>query len=108
MTELVPIQLMHRLWVKQGLAPFKQVALLIKVHLAPVVFQALESAASVEALRDVLLTFERCIRKATMSNVWWNTLGHTRLMRATSDDREWRQKVDARKKKEERVSPSLN
>lgn len=56
-------------------------------------------------LREALLRFECGMRKLLLTNVWWGTLGHTRLTRITAEDREWKQKVDTKKKKQDRVSP---
>lgn len=50
-----------------------------------------------------MLQFEKALRKPVFGSVWWNSLGHTRLIRVTAEDREKRQKLDLLKKKEERV-----
>lgn len=61
---------------------------------------ALKSAAEISYL---LLQLERAIRKPVFSNIWWNSLGFTKLIRTTSDDREERTKTEAIRKKDERV-----
>lgn len=63
----------------------------------------MQNSVTVDDLRNALLRFERAVRKPIFCNVWWNTLGHTKLIRVTSEEREKRQKLDAIKKKEERV-----
>lgn len=59
---------------------------------------------SVEQLRDLLLRFECGVRKPVMGSVFWGTLGHTRLIRLTVEDRELKQMFDAKKKKLDRVN----
>ena len=39
-----------------------------------------------------------------MGSVFWGTLGHTRLIRLTAEDREMKQQSDAKRKKRDRVS----
>jgi len=51
----------------------------------------------------MLLQFERAVRKPIFLNVWWNSLGHIKLVRITADDRESKQKVDQARKKEDKV-----
>jgi hypothetical protein len=51
----------------------------------------------------MVLQLERVLRKPLFTNIWWNSLGLTRLVRMTSDDREERSKIDAIRKKEEKV-----
>lgn len=63
----------------------------------------MHNSFTVETLKNALLQFERAVRKPIFCNVWWNTLGHTKLIRVTSEEREKRQRLDAIKKKEERV-----
>uniref|UniRef100_A0A158R694 SMB domain-containing protein n=1 Tax=Syphacia muris TaxID=451379 RepID=A0A158R694_9BILA len=84
----IPPVLMHRLWKRDGLDSFTKGAL------AP--------TSSVEELRDLLLRFECGVRKPVMASVFWGTLGHTRLIRLTAEDREAKQMVDAKKKKMDR------
>jgi hypothetical protein len=88
MSQKLAPQLMHRQWQSKAMTLFKQ---------------SIESAHSTSSIRDLLLRFESCIRRAVFTQVWSNTLGHTRLMRCTTDDREWRQKIEKRKKAEEKV-----
>uniref|UniRef100_A0A183EIP3 GST N-terminal domain-containing protein n=1 Tax=Gongylonema pulchrum TaxID=637853 RepID=A0A183EIP3_9BILA len=83
----IPSVLMHRLWRRDGLDNFKK---------------GLNAPPSVELLRDLLLRFECAIRRPVFHNVWWSSLGHTRLMRITVEDRERRQYYEAKKKKLER------
>lgn len=61
------------------------------------------NANTVPQLRFLLLQLERAIRKPVFSTIWWGSLGLTKLMRVTSDDREERTKFEAIRKKEERV-----
>ncbi|VDK42531.1 unnamed protein product [Anisakis simplex] len=88
LSKKIPLTLMHRLWKKEGLDRFQR---------------ALTTLGSVESLRDNLLRFECAMRKPLLTNVWWGTLGHTRLTRSTAEDREAKQKVDAKKKKQDRM-----
>ncbi|CAD5210998.1 unnamed protein product [Bursaphelenchus okinawaensis] len=62
-----------------------------------------ESKSMLMELRYLLLKFECVIRKPLFTNVWWNTLGITRLNRVTSDDKDRRTKLDLRQKKEEKA-----
>jgi hypothetical protein len=62
----------------------------------------MDSKSAVE-ISYLLLQLERAIRKPVFSNIWWNSLGFTKLMRNTSDDREERSKTEAIRKKDERV-----
>ena len=64
-------------------------------------------SSSVEALRTILLQYEKAVRKPVFSSIWWNSLGHVKLIRTTADDREKRQKLEVMKKKEERVSSRI-
>ncbi|KHN88716.1 Nucleosome-remodeling factor subunit [Toxocara canis] len=88
MSQRIPLTLMHRLWKADGLDRFRR---------------AMTSPCMVEVLRDSLLRFECAMRKPLLTNVWWGTLGHTRLTRTTAEDREWKQKFDAKKKKQDRM-----
>uniref|UniRef100_A0A182EDU5 DDT domain-containing protein n=2 Tax=Onchocerca ochengi TaxID=42157 RepID=A0A182EDU5_ONCOC len=83
----IPSFLMHRLWKRDGLDYFKK---------------GLNAPPTVELLKDLLLRFECAIRRPVFHSVWWNTLGHTRLIRITVKDRERRQRYEAKKKKQER------
>uniref|UniRef100_A0A158Q8A9 Bm3641 n=1 Tax=Elaeophora elaphi TaxID=1147741 RepID=A0A158Q8A9_9BILA len=85
----IPPTLMHRLWKRDGLDYFKK---------------GLNSPPTVELLKDLLLRFECAIRRPVLHSVWWNTLGHTRLIRITVEDRERRQRYDTKKKKQEKVT----
>lgn len=69
-------------------------------------FQGLNAPPTVELLKDLLLRFECAIRRPVLHSVWWNTLGHTRLIRITVEDRERRQRYETKKKKQERVMVS--
>lgn len=84
----IPTALMHRLWRKDGLDIFTK--------------DATAPTASVLQLRNLLLRFECGIRKPVMASVFWGTLGHTKLIRLTAEDRETRQMVDAKRKKMDR------
>ncbi|VIO94057.1 PHD-finger family protein [Brugia malayi] len=83
----IPSVLMHRLWKRDGLDYFKK---------------GLSAPPTVELLKDLLLRFECAIRRPVLHNVWWSTLGHTRLIRITVEDRERRQRYETKKKKQER------
>ncbi|VBB31827.1 unnamed protein product [Acanthocheilonema viteae] len=83
----IPSVLMHRLWKRDGLDYFKK---------------GLNAPPTVELLKDLLLRFECAIRRPVLHSVWWNTLGHTRLIRITVEDRERRQRYETKKKKQER------
>ncbi|KAM3720121.1 putative nucleosome-remodeling factor subunit [Dirofilaria immitis] len=83
----IPSVLMHRLWKRDGLDYFKK---------------GLSAPPTVDLLKDLLLRFECAIRRPVLHSVWWNTLGHTRLIRITVEDRERRQRYETRKKKQER------
>ncbi|EJD74858.1 CBR-NURF-1 protein [Loa loa] len=83
----IPSTLMHRLWKHDGFDYFKK---------------GLNAPPTVELLKDLLLRFECAIRRPVLHSVWWNTLGHTRLMRITVEDRERRQRYEAKKKKQDR------
>ncbi|MCP9257668.1 hypothetical protein DINM_000928 [Dirofilaria immitis] len=79
----IPSVLMHRLWKRDGLDYFKK---------------GLSAPPTVDLLKDLLLRFECAIRRPVLHSVWWNTLGHTRLIRITVEDRERRQRYETRKK----------
>ncbi|CAG9536170.1 unnamed protein product [Cercopithifilaria johnstoni] len=83
----IPSVLMHRLWKRDGLDYFKK---------------GMNAPPTVELLKDLLLRFECAIRRPVLHSVWWNTLGHTRLIRITVEDRERRQRYETKKKKQER------
>uniref|UniRef100_A0A0N4U2G1 Nucleosome-remodeling factor subunit NURF301 n=1 Tax=Dracunculus medinensis TaxID=318479 RepID=A0A0N4U2G1_DRAME len=83
----IPSTLMHRLWRKDGLLQFRK-------YQTPI--------ATIDTLKNALLVLECGIRRPALSSVWWGTLGHTRLIRITADDRERRLKMEQRKKKAER------
>lgn len=70
--------------------------------------KGLNAPPTVELLKDLLLRVECAIRRPVLHSVWWNTLGHSRLMRITVEDRERRQRYEMKKKKQERVSFSVN
>uniref|UniRef100_F1KPU6 Nucleosome-remodeling factor subunit NURF301-like protein n=1 Tax=Ascaris suum TaxID=6253 RepID=F1KPU6_ASCSU len=88
MSQRIPLTLMHRLWKSDGIEAFRK---------------ALAAPYTVKMLREALLRFECGMRKLLLTNVWWGTLGHTRLTRITAEDREWKQKVDTKKKKQDRL-----
>ncbi|VDN05007.1 unnamed protein product [Thelazia callipaeda] len=83
----IPLVLMHRLWKRDGCDNFKK---------------GLSAPPTVDLLKDLLLKFECAIRRPVLHSVWWNALGHTRLIRITADDRERRQHYERKKKKQER------
>ena len=85
--ERLPDELYHRLW---------------KGHNKEVFISKLTKATTPESLKECLLQFEAVLRKPTFTNAWWNSLGHTSLIRQTHGDREKRQQLDNQKKKEER------
>lgn len=60
-------------------------------------------ATTVDQLRYMILQIERAIRKPLFTSIWWNSLGLTRLMRMTSDDREERSRLDTLRKKDEKA-----
>lgn len=64
----------------------------------------LQQSTSASDLKQLLLQFEKALRKPVFGSVWWNSLGHTKLIRVTPEDREKKQKLDLMKKKEERVN----
>uniref|UniRef100_A0A915CU87 DDT domain-containing protein n=1 Tax=Ditylenchus dipsaci TaxID=166011 RepID=A0A915CU87_9BILA len=87
LTEKIPDQLMHRLWNMATKEKF---------------IQELQQSTDADALKMVLLQYEKAVRKPVFSSIWWNSLGHTKLIRTTAEDREKRQKLEVMKKKEER------
>jgi hypothetical protein len=80
---------MHRLWIEGNK---KQKFL-----------HRLNAVSNLDDIKKMLLLFERIIRKPVFSIVWWNCLGHTKLLRATAEERERRQRLEQLKKKDDRV-----
>uniref|UniRef100_A0A7E4W2A0 SUI1 domain-containing protein n=1 Tax=Panagrellus redivivus TaxID=6233 RepID=A0A7E4W2A0_PANRE len=62
----------------------------------------LQAAHDVEAVKQCLLQFEAVLRRPVFVNPWWSSLGHTKLLRVTTTDRDKRQALDAKRKKAER------
>ncbi|CAD5215339.1 unnamed protein product [Bursaphelenchus xylophilus] len=95
----IPDELYHRLWRTEKSAFLERLNQNYGHHPK----DADESKAMLEQLRYFLLKFECLLRKPVFSNVWWNALGLTRLIRVTYDDKDRRSKLDIRKKKEEKA-----
>ncbi|VDK85722.1 unnamed protein product [Litomosoides sigmodontis] len=75
----------------------------VYISISSVIFlKGLNAPPTVELLKDLLLRFECAIRRPVLHSVWWNTLGHTRLIRITVEDRERRQRHETKKKKQEK------
>lgn len=96
----MPTELFNRLWPTAKAALLQQ----MEANMAQSPKSPEEYEAVFEKLKYFILKVECALRKPVFSNVWWNSLGLTKLQRNTSNDRDKRQKSDARRKKEDRVS----
>ena len=85
--ERLPDELYHRLW---------------KGHNREVFISKLTKSVTCEQLKECLLQFEAVLRKPVFTNAWWNSFGHTNLVRITASDKERRKQLDTLKQKEER------
>lgn len=98
--EKLPDELFHRLWPEEK-PKFMEVGYLL--FQIVFVFQRLSESTTASQMRYFVLQLERAIRKPVFTTIWWSSLGLTKLIRVTSDDREERSKIDAIRKKEEKV-----
>ncbi|KAI1727679.1 DDT domain-containing protein [Ditylenchus destructor] len=90
LVEKIPDELMHRLWIGNG-------------RIKDRFLQDIRNSMDFKSLRMTLLQYEKAVRKPVFSSVWWSSLGHTKLIRTTAEERERKQKLDALKKREERA-----
>ncbi|KAI1720070.1 DDT domain-containing protein [Ditylenchus destructor] len=86
----IPDELMHRLWIGNG-------------RIKDRFLQDIHNSKDFKSLRMTLLQYEKAVRKPVFSSVWWSSLGHTKLIRTTAEERERKQKLDALKKRDERA-----
>ncbi|KAI1700835.1 williams-Beuren syndrome DDT (WSD), d-TOX E motif domain-containing protein [Ditylenchus destructor] len=86
----IPDELMHRQWIGND-------------RIKHQFLQDIQNSKDFKSLRMTLLQYEKAVRKPVFSSIWWASLGHTKLIRTTAEERERRQKLDALKKREERA-----
>lgn len=62
--------------------------------------QAAVTAESAKDFTKILLVLQTCMKSCMFANVWYEALGHTRLYRITSNEREEKKKQEKREKRD--------
>lgn len=61
---------------------------------------ALNASSNYQDIANVLVIFQACLKSCLFANVWFEQLGHIKLYRITSLEREERKKLEKREKRE--------
>lgn len=61
---------------------------------------ALNAASCYQDIANLLIIFQACLKTCVFANVWYEQLGHIKLYRITSLEREERKKIEKREKRE--------